>query len=355
MGLCIECSCQFSARIEIIAHKYLNAMQVLDCEFHDNQAGALAIEGATMSLERCNSSGNSKRGFEVQAGASMTAIDCSSEGDGEGCGVKGTGALTAKRVTVHNSVHSSFSIWQGGSAVLENCTVTNCQDTGVLVGGTGSRAVLRRCHVSDTRNAGVMVQDGARARVKSCTVRNSKASGLAASGDGARILVQDSHIQGNLKPGVAATDTAFVKAESCEVEGNMHGLSVQGEGATMKVYNCSIVRNAQAGAFAAEHAEMHVMWCRSQGNQGAGYWAQDAGKMRSTRCSSYGDRTAFGENHGVVVMQQVSIDGAHHSGRLQTVANAPRSWWRPEWLQRVLSQRGIGSGGNGGDAAEGDS
>lgn len=68
-------------------------MQASDCEFQDNQAGALAVEGARMSLERCCSSKNTKRGFEVQAAASMTAVDCSSYSDGEGCGVKGTGTL----------------------------------------------------------------------------------------------------------------------------------------------------------------------------------------------------------------------------------------------------------------------
>jgi hypothetical protein len=60
--------------------------------------------------------------------------------------------------------------------------------------------------------------------------------------------------------------------------------------------------------------------------------------MLSTRCSSHGDRTSFGENQGTMVMHSVSVDGATHSGRLETASNSQRSWWRLSWLLDGLSR-----------------
>lgn len=322
------------------------------CEFYSNEDnGVFIADHANVELVKCKSRNNGGAGYwarawstadgcEQRTGAFMTVIDCLSDGDGEGCGIEGTGTLIAKRVKVFNSVHSSFIVFLGGYAVLEDCTASESQETGVFVGGRVSKAVLRRCHVSGTHRSGVCVQEGSKARLRSCTVKDSRACGMTSHGDGSRILVRDSTIQGNVECGVLVASKAFAKAESCQVEGNLHGLYADGKGSKLKGYNCALTSNEQGGAFSVDEAEVHAMWCQSRGNRVAGYFAQDHGNMRTTRCTSYGERTPFGEHQAELVMENVAIDGGEpQSGRLQSSDRALK-WWNLARITTALLQRG---------------
>jgi Right handed beta helix region len=128
-------------------------VEVQFCRLLDNkQRGVVVHDGASVNLMECVARGNGAGGFCAQSKWSTLNLrlrDCTSEGDGEGCRVSGSGAAcVAENLAVSSSAGHGIHIFDGAAAELENCAAEGCGKCGVRMARCLSARRAGRMHAA---------------------------------------------------------------------------------------------------------------------------------------------------------------------------------------------------------------
>lgn len=157
-----------------------------ECHFvRSRQCGAMAADGGTLAAHSCTSSGNRKGGYHVEGAESVLELnDCSSEGEPCGCSASMEAQITAIKVIVNGSTENGYEVFGGSSAVLQECTVSNCGHSGVLARDEGSEVMLEHCILKVNGQCGALAEKGALVTVVQCSSNWNGVAGFTAESDG---------------------------------------------------------------------------------------------------------------------------------------------------------------------------
>ncbi|MDD1659372.1 MAG: right-handed parallel beta-helix repeat-containing protein [Methanomicrobiales archaeon] len=262
--------------------------------------------------------------------------------------------FTLHSVTVRGSTGqeaaSRLVMIHRGSSLLEDCALMT-GDTGIAIGGSRTRCILRRltlhafrtsavslsarasahldrCRISSSRS-GVTLADGAEAGIQGCHIEGGHYGiefGSRSGGDlegseitryaYAGILVREgadpavkkcSIHQGNF--GIEVSDRGKGVFEDCDIAGNARGFFITRSGNPL-VRRCT-VHDGQFGVGASEKGKGIFEECRITGNLYAGVSARGGSHPRFTKCKVTGNRDV-----GVWVYQKAmaTLEGCDLSG-----------------------------------------
>ena len=244
---------------------------------------------------------NGKNGLKVQG--SDVHIDLN--GFAVIGGNSSTGILIdpgSSRVEIHNGAVRSFINGVSGSSPnirVRNLIVGSCI-TGILL---GSAALVENCTVSDCQT-GISITSG---RVAGCTVREARA-GIALTGTTDAGTVADCTVQSINPPvsngiGISAGEGAVISG--CSVRGFGGRGIVAGTDAIIS--GCSAVSNGQFGSGASGIAVgfgSSVTNCTARGNTGPGFDVASGGRVMGSVARSNG-------SYGVVVSFAGTVQGCN--------------------------------------------
>ena len=166
------------------------------------QAGAIIVaEGGTCSvkLEKVVLHGC---GIVTQHGASLTAIQCSSESaHGMAVRVQGGGSSAyATGCIFTGSRYRGIFVCDGGKATLADCICNGSKEqSGLCVRDAGSFADARGCTFADNQKDGVAVAGGGEAALADCTLRTCTGnSSITCQGNGSKVSANECSLDPNL-------------------------------------------------------------------------------------------------------------------------------------------------------------
>jgi hypothetical protein len=137
------------------------------------------------------------RSIWIEADRAEVSNNSLSGADGD-CAILVDGlANVVKKNSVKNAEHDGIRV--GGTAEVNDCTVSNCGGIGIRIGIDDSESfhgsVVKNCDVSDNENHGVLIdagQDGA--EVRACDLDENGGAGIRVKAD--RCVIRDNEVTG---------------------------------------------------------------------------------------------------------------------------------------------------------------
>lgn len=157
----------------------------------NTQHGAGALEGATLAVSSCTSSGNPLFAYYAgDAGSVLELTDCVSDDDGACCQADRYAKLSATRVAATRCRLDGFALFCAAPSVLKECSAKACGGDGVVC--STSNVHVEGCTLKNNSGCGVMAENYAKVTVKGChSSGHSSAAGYCAS-EGTKMLVSGS-------------------------------------------------------------------------------------------------------------------------------------------------------------------
>ena len=307
----------------------------------------VTLDGVGVHGTQTNTNGEFGRGIDIEDGATLTARDCTVQGNTEyGVGVKDPGtAAFLDDVDVLETLPSpdgnfgyGVQVTDGGLLSATRCVVEGNTSIGVFAAHPGTTVDLLDTEILDTSASpeadngyGILVLESAALAASGCTVRGSTAIGVHAQSPGTTVDLVDTEVldtsprlDGTGGRGIEVLSGAALTATGCIIKGNTdmgvlaagaetsahlvgtqvrdtaprsdgmggRGIAVQ-DGATLLATGCTVQRNAEVGVYASNPrttvdlvaTEILDTLPRPDGTAGHGIEANDAAAVTATRCS----------------------------------------------------------------------
>jgi len=251
-------------------------------ETGDGGYGVEAYDGATLTMEACEVTGNTSMG--VLAHDSGTTVS-----------LQGT---TIQETLPGENGESGYGILadDGASLTTEACSVTENTRLGIVAQGSSTTVTLLETTIQDTqRNGngefgyGIQVNDGATLSAEACEVAGNSGLGIIASDSGTTVVLAETTIKdtqptetGENGIGVDVCEGATLTAEACEVVGNAAtGLRALDSGTTVTLLETNIQdthpdpNQAGYGIKVKEGASLRAEACSVAGNTAVGVLVAD--------------------------------------------------------------------------------
>jgi hypothetical protein len=235
---------------------------LIRCEIRDSGDAAVLVDGqATAELRACRLHEARGRGVWARGTASRPAGQQESRLGGVGRDGEDRGPTAAHGVRLYDCevfrTAGGGVLAEGGSAVLlDGCHVHHTTGAAVLVTGEAV-AELRSVRAVDCQDTALVVSGSGRVAARDSTFARAGANGLYATGDaevtlsgcgvrdtaytavhlggGARVTARDCEVGGTAEYGMRVTERAELLAERCAVtEVELAGVSVEGGDAALR-------------------------------------------------------------------------------------------------------------------------
>lgn len=194
---------------------------VCNCQFIQNECGAVAVNAGVLTADGCASSGNKNEGYIASAKGVVELTSCTSDGDGGddwgGCAARTEGKLTGHKVTVTASAADGFRVEGEGEVVLRECSATKCKENGIYASMKGSRLDAEGCTVERNGECGVCAESNSVVEVRNCRSVGNTNQGYCATG-GAQMTVTSSSSNGD-EAGCSTDDGGALNMEAVTVNG----------------------------------------------------------------------------------------------------------------------------------------
>jgi len=247
-----------------------------------NGYGAYAYEGASLAIEASELSGNTRIGIAAHGSdTTVTLRETTIQGtqpDEEGLGGFGT------------------EVVGGANLSAESCLLSDNTGVGVFAEETGTTVTLRETTVRNTQanlhgvgGQGIQIGAGASLGAEDCLLSRNTGSGLVAAGSGTTVRLQGTAIQ-ETQPdetglhgyGIQISGGVSLEAETCEISRNTSmGLRAVGSGTSVALRETTIrdtqpKENGEGGAGVTIYGGgiLEAEACEFSQNRGAGLAAQ---------------------------------------------------------------------------------
>jgi hypothetical protein len=230
-------------------------------------AGIAASGGLAVTVESMTISGHAGA-VTAASGATLTLRDAVIDGNrGDSVSVTGAGThAVIERSVIRSTTAASPGrglgvITNGGAdLIVRDSAVVDNVDTGILVAGSGSHALVERSAVLATKSnasgdfgLGVMTRDGAKSEITASAFAKNHEVAIFSYGTGSHVVVTDVVVSDTLPspsagtgPGLMA-DTGLLDAERVTVV-RSSDVGVQSEHAGTLTAHALVVRDTQPGA-----------------------------------------------------------------------------------------------------------
>ncbi len=232
----------------------------------NNPGTRISIRGSTVRDTLPGPDGEGGLGISVHDACSLSLDDCELSGNRSSAVLAydaGT-EVVLRDSAIRDTLHAedglggyALQVTSGGSLLAEGCDFHGNTRLGMLIGDTGTQAVLRDCWVRDTLPTDEALIDG------------DELGGYGIQVDeGASLLVEGGEISGNTELGVLAlaAGTEVVLRDCCvrdtlpEATGRK-GVGIEAQqGATVRAEGVLLRRNQAVGAMAADPGSEISLW-----------------------------------------------------------------------------------------------
>ena len=305
--------------------------------------GIAVEEGATLTAEACDVSGNTKvgviasradtsvlllgttvrdtspdgrgelgYGIGIHGGASLEAEACELAGNRIGVGARdhGTSAIL-RETTIHESLPDDLGgggfgieVHGGASLEAETCELADNTGVGVLVIDSDSTAKLRETRILDTHprengsaGYGVQVYGGANLEAEACEVLGSTSAGVVVMDSGSTVVLRETAVRdtqaddcGQFGYGIGVVEGAYLEAQACEVIGSTTAGVFAFESGTSVSLRETIIASTRRGGDSYTHPAQQSATVQATGvevssNEGPGlYVVADDAQLTCSGC-----------------------------------------------------------------------
>ncbi|CAN5650388.1 hypothetical protein BH20CHL7_BH20CHL7_16520 [soil metagenome] len=157
--------------------------------------------------------------------------------------------LSIRPALVGNDGMAWSAVWVRDVAVtIEDCDLSSHLGATVWVGGSSSRAIVRRCLIHDGAQNGVAARDEGTVLVEDCDVTGNRWPGVFAGGPGSSATVRRSRITDNFDIGALANASATLVVEHSRLARNAHGgVMLDGAAPASGIEHNEVETNAEEG------------------------------------------------------------------------------------------------------------
>ena len=186
---------------------------------------------------------------------------------GEGCRAASSGNACSRTGRFGDSESKSgmvgwpgVAIYNGSSALIENCVIQNCGGGGALVRVEGSRLLVRKCEVYRNHQAGLEARSGGKLVASGNRIFDNSLHGIVIGPDAGECDVDGNKIFENAKAGILVVNSENkIEIHNNEIHHNKaFGLSLD-EDSQMSISNNKIFENGFWGIVAKSRTSARIV------------------------------------------------------------------------------------------------
>lgn len=156
-----------------------------------------------------------------------------------------------------------------GKSILEDCDITSDSLSCVAIHGSGTMAILRRCHIHDGKAAGIFIYEESKGTFTGCDIHSNAAAGVYVS-EGGDPTIQDCHIHDGQVEGVFVCQHGRGTVTGCDIHSNTYSNVIVTSGGDPTIQDCDIHDAGEGGIYVHEQGRGMVIGCNIHSNTLAG-------------------------------------------------------------------------------------
>jgi parallel beta-helix repeat protein len=173
-----------------------------------------------------------------------------------------------------------------GEAVLSDCDVTGCGQSGVE-GRRGGTLTMRHCVITASVQAAALVHDHGKASFEDCTFADSGQAGVEVRSEAA-VTLRRCKVTKNRGAGVRAHEHGKVTLEDCDLTENTLANLEVGQACNPELRRCRLQQGKQVGALFTRDSAGLIEDCDISGNAGAAIEVRQNANPTLRRCTLRG-------------------------------------------------------------------
>jgi molecular chaperone DnaK (HSP70) len=227
-------------------------------------------------------------GIAVHQGQ-LKLVDCTLESKTQAITISGTNSqVILSNCLIHGGKTSGITLDNGGQAVLEQCVITECQQTGIQVCNKGSSVTMNNCRIDHGKGVGLSLAPGAQATLENCHIFSNLGSGIQILGEHSTATLTQCRIYDGEEKGISVWQKGQLTAENCDIYSNLHaGIFLSDKESVATLTNCQIHDGKYTGIEIVEQGSITLDGCGLNANAGSALRICGEGSLAKVNKSTF--------------------------------------------------------------------